>query len=121
MVTAYIAALHGLPVAEALARVQAGFAAAAVAVLGSLCFYYCCLRVRPAHTEAAARGHKRLGAGKARASTLLQPPRAGASRQSPGASRQDAPGRGLCTVSPAVGTPSLEQAVTEMTAAVARL
>lgn len=100
---------------------QAGFAAAAVAVLGSLCFYYCCLRVRPAHKEAAARGHKRLGAGKVRADRTLLPPRAGASRQSPRASLHTAPDCGLCTVSPAAGTPSLEQAVTEMTAAVARL
>ena len=106
---------------EASLLVQAGFAAAAVAVLGSLCFYYCCLRVRPAHKEAAARGHKRLGAGKVRADRTLLPPRAGASRQSPRASLHTAPDCGLCTVSPAAGTPSLEQAVTEMTAAVARL
>ena len=93
---------------------QAGFAAAAVAVLGSLCFYYCCLRVSPAHKEAAARGHKRLGAGKVRADRT--PPRAGSSQQSPSASHS-----GLSSVSPEVGTPSLEEAVTEMTAAVARL
>ena len=106
---------------EAGLLVQAGFAAAAAAVLGSLCFYYCCLRVRPAHAEAAARGHKRLGAGKLRADCTLRPPRAGAtSRQSPSASRH-APDCGLCAASPAVDTPSLEQAVTEMTAAVARL
>ena len=95
---------------------QAGFAAAAVAVLGSLCFYYCCLRVSPAHKEAAARGHKRLGAGKVRADRTPLPPRAGSSQQSPSASHS-----GLCSASPEVGTPSLEEAVTEMTAAVARL
>ena len=93
---------------------------AAVAVLGSLCFYYCCLRVSPAHKEAAARGHKRLGAGKVRADHTPLPPRAGSSQQH-GQQSPSASHTGLCSVSPAVGTPSLEEAVTEMTAAVARL
>lgn len=104
--------------------VEAGFAAAAASVLAALCFYCCCLRVAPAHKEAATRGHKRLG--KVCSKPSPSPSRGRAASTPP---RRDSDSMPLALDPTSRGpqaadedeTSALEMAVTEMTSSVARL